>query len=252
MIEKLTLKLPTFDYQIIKQSIEIKSTSTFSIRSLLSIPSDGFLTLFPSGIRKVKDPMFVIKELLEILEDNKNHYVVLIGAKLDEELEQEIRQLTKEQERFYILDVINHDDFANVLRESNMVINTSISEGMSNVLMEAMYLGIPILARENDGNLKLVKHGYNGLIFRTPEEFKTLYNQLVCDNVIRQTIVQNAKTHIDEQYGLEKEVSLYENLLADTLRKYYFNYKGLKLYFPERVHPFSFENNDLFEVYIVS
>jgi glycosyltransferase involved in cell wall biosynthesis len=250
MIENLKVKLVELPYQIIKQSIEITTSSTYSIRELLKIPKDAYVTLFPSGIRKVKDPTFVLKQLLELLEENPNDYIVLIGAKLDKKLEQEIKEMVKGYERFYILDVINHADFASVIKESDLIINTSISEGMSNVIMEGMYLGIPIIARENEGNLKLIQHKNNGLIFRTPDEFKTMYYLLKGDINLRNLLINNAKAMIREEYCIEKEACLYKQLLEETFTNYYYEYKGLKLYFPEKVHPFSTENNDLFEVYL--
>jgi glycosyltransferase involved in cell wall biosynthesis len=248
MIGKLKTKLPEFNYEIIKQSIEIKNSSTFSIRKLLNIPDNGYVTLFPAGIRKVKDPKFVLNELLEILKLNKDHYVVLIGAKLDEALDKEIREMTKYEERFIILDVIDHGDFANVIKESNLIINTSISEGMSNVLMEGMYLGVPIIARENEGNSKLIKHNFNGFIFKTPKEFSELYNELYSNTELRTSLIHNAQEHMFKEYGIEKETNQYNSILNEVLVRYYHEYKGMKLYFPERVHPYSHENNNLFEV----
>ncbi len=51
------------------------------------------------------------------------------------------------------------------LRECNLILNTSITEGMSQALLEAMDFEIPILARANDGNKELIIHNWNGLLF---------------------------------------------------------------------------------------
>lgn len=56
------------------------------------------------------------------------------------------------------------------LRQSDMALNTSESEGQSNAILEAMCLGVPVAARNVEGNADLIVHGSTGLLFDSPEE----------------------------------------------------------------------------------
>jgi hypothetical protein len=57
------------------------------------------------------------------------------------------------------------------LRQCTALVNSSVSEGMSNALLEAMALGVPVVARRNEGNEAVVgESGDRGLLFDTPEE----------------------------------------------------------------------------------
>ena len=58
-------------------------------------------------------------------------------------------------------------------------VRLQISEGMSGVLLEAMSLGVPVLARNNAGNATIIEHGRTGLLFGTPGEFVVLARALV-------------------------------------------------------------------------
>jgi glycosyltransferase involved in cell wall biosynthesis len=81
-------------------------------------------------------------------------------------------------------------DAVAALRAADIVLNTSLSEGMSNVLMEAMTVGAPCAARDNAGNRSLIaavddgdasadasrgggdaNAASTGLLFATPDEF---------------------------------------------------------------------------------
>jgi glycosyltransferase involved in cell wall biosynthesis len=46
----------------------------------------------------------------------------------------------------------------------------SVSEGMSNTLLEAMAAGVPVLASDVGGNVEIVESGRSGLLFRSGDE----------------------------------------------------------------------------------
>jgi glycosyltransferase involved in cell wall biosynthesis len=247
MINKLVNKLGEFKYTIIPQSIQIDNQSEFSIRRKFNISSSDKIILFPAGIRKVKDPKFIINELLEILEANSDYYVILIGAIHDIQLYNDIFKMTKNQKRFIVNDAIEHNDFINVIKESQMIINSSISEGMSNILMEGMKLEVPIIARLNEGNKKLIKHLHNGLLFETPEEFKKMFKLISSNDHLRLELIENAHISINQDYSINAEIKGYKSVINNILHHYYFEYKDMKLLFLDKVHPYSVENNELFE-----
>lgn len=195
--------------------------------------------------------------MLDFLMKNNNHVIILIGAILDKNLYKEILEIVKNaklDDKFYIHDVIDHSDFQNALKEVQLVINTSISEGMSNVIMESMLNGVPVLARSNEGNLKLIKHHYNGLIFTDKEDFSNNLNKFYSSNesALRNQIIENARKTISEYFGYNTEKKKYEMLFDNVFKNNYIPFeKGnvkLQLYFPTYIHPFSKENNEIFEV----
>jgi glycosyltransferase involved in cell wall biosynthesis len=55
------------------------------------------------------------------------------------------------------------------VRCASALLNSSLSEGQSGAIMEAMAMGVPVIVRENEGNGSLVTHGINGIMFGKPE-----------------------------------------------------------------------------------
>jgi predicted glycoside hydrolase/deacetylase ChbG (UPF0249 family) len=250
---KLETKLGDINCALISQSVTLeKNSSDFSIRKKLGIPDNSKITLFPSGIRQIKDPKFIINELFDLLEERQDHYVILIGAILEKSLYDELLEITKkrDQKRFIIHDPVAQSDFINILKESQLVINSSISEGMSNVLMESMKLSVPVLVRAIEGNLKLVENMKTGLVFDNPTSFKRQYNLVYDHEELRAKLASNAKIFIDDHFNIEIETEKYGQIVNTCFESYY---KKLKLeqtfylLFLKNLHPFSDENNELFK-----
>ncbi|MBE0595989.1 MAG: glycosyltransferase, partial [Desulfuromonadales bacterium] len=59
---------------------------------------------------------------------------------------------------------------AAALRQADVILNHSASEGLPNALLEAAALGRPILARDIPGNAAVVEHGVNGLLYGDEDE----------------------------------------------------------------------------------
>ena len=59
-----------------------------------------------------------------------------------------------------------HENIVNAINESNCGLNTSISEGMCNFILECMALNTAVISRDNDGNRFL----HEGKVKRTGKE----------------------------------------------------------------------------------
>ena len=83
------------------------------------------------------------------------------------------------RENVKIMDFLLHPDYLSALREASLVMNTSVSEGMSGSILEAFGAKVPVLARKNEGNCFLMQNGVNGGIFETSKEFEEWYEILI-------------------------------------------------------------------------
>lgn len=93
-------------------------------------------------------------------------------------------------------------------------------EGMSNSLMEAMSLGLPVVVSDIAANRELVTHEQTGLVFplgKSPEMTKAL-RQLLTDDSLAKRLALAARQLLVKHHSVEQLVSrhvqLYERLLA--------------------------------------
>lgn len=96
------------------------------------------------------------------------------------------------------------------------VVNSSVSEGMSAAILEAMDLGVPVLARDIPGNAAVVQHEFTGLLYSSPQEFVHQSHRLLSDHKLRERVVRNGKLYVEEHHGLNQERETYRRLV-DTL-----------------------------------
>lgn len=94
------------------------------------------------------------------------------------------------------------------------MVNSSISEGMSAAILEAMDLGVPVVARDIPGNSSVVQHDVTGLLYSTPQEFVHQSQRLLSDHELRGRVVHNGKLYVEEHHSLKRERETYQRLVG--------------------------------------
>lgn len=158
-------------FKVIPQSVSIynkeldKTESKYFLYNYIytnyniSLDESNIITIFPSGIRKVKDPLFLVNQFKRIMKSNSKHIFMLVGAVLDKELYKKLKEEITDvflNKQFFIINQIPSEDFIRLMQASDLMINSSINEGQSNCIMESMLMKIPVLARANEGNCDLI------------------------------------------------------------------------------------------------
>ncbi len=105
-------------------------------------------------------------------------------------------------------------DAAELMSCFDILWNGSLYEGQSNTILEAMSLGIPVVASDIPGNRDLVVHNETGLLFPLGD-VETLCRQtlsLINDESRRRVMGQQAIARIQSEFSLKKMVEAYEKL----------------------------------------
>jgi glycosyltransferase involved in cell wall biosynthesis len=101
----------------------------------------------------------------------------------------------------------------------DVVVSPSHSEGMSNVLLEAMAMARPIVATSVGGSPELIQHGETGLLVppRDPEALAVAMNRLLDGGAVAGGMAERARVVVAERFGLERMVERYMELYDDLL-----------------------------------
>ena len=113
----------------------------------------------------------------------------------------------------------HRNDVVEIYAGSDIAINTSESESFSNSLLEAMKLGLPVVASDVPGNRELVKNDDSGLLFM-PNNSKDL-SMKILDLIKDQTLginwVKKPGNVLTPQFSIEKMLvghkAFYQSLL---------------------------------------
>jgi glycosyltransferase involved in cell wall biosynthesis len=112
----------------------------------------------------------------------------------------------------------NTDPYAFLLSSSVFVL-PSRSEGLPNVLLEAMSCGLPVIASNVGGNLDLIQSGKNGILFEEGnyEQLSSAIETILDNKQLKEKLGKNARQAIVKDYSMEITVSKYIELYTSLL-----------------------------------
>lgn len=136
------------------------------------------------------------------------------------EEESKLREKTRELGiQHNVIFITNAHDMQPILESTDIYLCTSLFEGLSNAVMEAMTYCLPIVATEAGDNDKLVLPSRNGYICALQDEIgignALLY--LVESPERREAFGKCSFDHIKSNYNLERFANRYLSLLAEHL-----------------------------------
>lgn len=145
-----------------KFNFEMSDEEKHELRTSLGIKDNDFVMIYPAELSKRKRQIWLINTVSELLKEHNDIHLLLPGK---DSLNGQCQELTKQlglENQIHFLGY--RKDIPKLLKISNLAVSSARQEGLPVNLMEAMYVGLPIVASDCRGNRDLVKNGYNGFI----------------------------------------------------------------------------------------
>lgn len=191
------------------------------LRKSLGLKSDDFVMIYPAELSNRKRQVWLINSLENLLKNNSKIHLLLPGKdSLEEECDKLIKELSLEKQ-VHILGY--RKDIPKLLMISDISVSSAKQEGLPVNIMEAMYLGLPIVASNCRGNRDLVKNNKNGYIIdlNDNESFSKRIEELYKNKEKYKTFKECSKKEV-KQYMLE-------NILESMKKIYFRKNKGIIL-----------------------
>ena len=111
-------------------------------------------------------------------------------------------------------------DIPEVLKDTDIFVLPSYSEGLSNALMEAMASGCAVIASDVGGNAFLIQNGVSGFLFPAGDRaaLRAHIERLLEDPTKRRTLGVHARKRITDQFSWNKVGKEYDALFQAFLR----------------------------------
>ncbi len=178
----------------------------------LPLPVGTPKLLLPAGLRPVKDVLFAIKSILKLKIDFPTLTLLIAGANLDDDVYTQVQDAVKKYDWLHYLPEIELSRMNDLYEWADIVLNTSLTEGQSTSLLEAMSLHKPVIARVNTGNCSIIRHDENGMLFQNHEELYQSLKKVLSDDKFYEHLCDAGYQTILENHTIEKEVVSYLNL----------------------------------------
>ena len=200
----------------LKTYVPVSEETKFNLRNKLGLSSKGSLVIFVGRLAPQKgiETLFyawagVIKKLRD-----KESQLILLGRGPQESY---LYGLIKRLDLNSSVALLGWKDNAvEYLQASDIFVLPSVSEGLSNSLLEAMACGLTVIATDNPGNRLVIKNGENGLLVTigdTQELSQAIISCIRTDT--GKQLGKKARKVVEEKFSLQSVVERYKNLYME-------------------------------------
>jgi len=174
--------------------------------------SDGVIIGHVARLSPEKDQLTLLKSFAIVAKRLENATLVIAG---DGQMRQ---QLQTEAIQLGVADKISflgfRNDIPELLQTFGLFVLSSIKEGTSLTILEAMAAGLPVVATNVGGNPEVVEHGHTGYIVppKHPEKLADAIIEILSDKKKAKTMGANGRIIAQRNYSLERMCRAYEEI----------------------------------------
>ena len=112
-------------------------------------------------------------------------------------------------------------DMPSLYAECDLLVQSSFTEGLPNVVLEAAFLRLPIVATAVGGTAEVISHGHSGWLLRpTVDEIRNGIEAFLLDPGTFRVMAEAAHLKIVRDYSFsartERIMALYEDVMGRT------------------------------------
>ena len=111
------------------------------------------------------------------------------------------------------------NDVPDILQELAVSVLPSLSEGLSNAVLESMAAGVPVVATEVGGTPEIVEDGVTGVLV-PPEDASSLaraVERLLEDSDLSTRLAESGRRFVTREFSLERMARATENHYVNLL-----------------------------------
>ena len=193
------------------------------LKKSLGLKKDDFVIIYPAELSVRKRQEWLINSLNYSMKRHDNIHLLLPGKdSLNGKLEKLIKKL-KLEKQIHLLGYRN--DIPKLLYISDIAVSSAKQEGLPVNIMEAMYVGLPIVASNCRGNRDLVRNNKNGYLINLDDDI-SFYKKV-------EKLYKDKKKYKEFKDYNQKEVEQYrlKNIIEDMKKIYNLEKKDEKIFF---------------------
>ncbi len=180
------------------------------LRDSLQISKDDLVIVHVANFKRVKGHIYLLEAMRDVVSKFANVKLLLIG---EDEFEGELQMKAKD----FLIDknilfLGKRDDVSSLLCLADICVLPSLSEGMSNAILEYMAAAKPVIATRVGGNPENVIDGQTGYLIepKNSQSLAEAINKLLSDQALRESFGAKGRDRVGEVFSLKEMINKYE------------------------------------------
>jgi len=189
---------------------ELTLEAVVRLRMELQVPQDAEVVGMVARLAPQKGVRFFLDAAVQVLRQRPQAVFVLVGGgPLEHETRARAAAAGLDPERMRILG--HREDAERLYPAFDVLVLSSLYEGLPYVLLEAMACGVPVVATDVPGSHDVLAHGEAGLLAQ-PHELAMPILRLLGDANLRKQLGAQARQRVREAFSLEQFVTGHHRL----------------------------------------
>ena len=211
---------------LIPNGVKIPEESSFDnnvkrhYRKKLKLPYENIIA-YSGRLTEGKGLEMLIEVWSEVIKANSGVHLILLGeGGRFRSIEEKLKDRTKSLDLSDIIHFFGYVPNVNeYLMASDIFILPSISEGMSNALLEAMASGVSIISTKIPANISLITNGVNGILVERENisQLKDAVITLLNNPSLRETFGREAKKTVSNLCSIEYVAKRYREIYSGLI-----------------------------------
>lgn len=149
----------------------------------------------------------LIKIMPDLLRENPNFRLVIIGSGPQKENYQDQITNAKLENKVFLINSVERNNLLLYFRAADCFILNTAYEGFSHIILEAMQMKVPVITTKVGGNPEIIKNDYNGILieYNRQDQLKEAILKLWLDKDCQQKFIKNSLKEL-EKFRLEKMI----------------------------------------------
>jgi len=169
----------------------------------------------------IKRPLVFFEAIAELIAHRSVPLLAVVFGRDDGDFQDAARRILQAHG---IMDTIRFMGITNdplpLMAACDTIVSTSVDDGFGRTLIEAMSVGVPVVAANSGGHPEIVKHLENGILVAPEDPIATAdgIQTALTDTVVRNRLIRNGKNTVSEKFNSidysQSVTAIYDSLVG--------------------------------------
>jgi colanic acid/amylovoran biosynthesis glycosyltransferase len=182
-------------------------------------PTDKTIVISTGRLEYVKGFVFALLGIQQLVQKGIDLEYRIVGGGKDEEYLRFLIQRLGLENHVRLLGPLSPEKVGLELLQADIYLSSSLSEGISNAVLEAMAIGLPVVSTNVGGMSEVIETEITGLLVEPyePDQIVRAIKRFVDEPDMKDGCIKNARERIEKEYTFERLIQVFDESYESLL-----------------------------------